>query len=113
MTELKRQCRRVTSDLQDAQVLTDSLQGRMHELDRKQRRCCHLSSRHLSSCVVAPPLHQPAAALAVSRFDSELTQALEEAAGERELKDKTVQENTVLGAEIFSLRRSVQVTLHL
>uniref|UniRef100_A0A8C4DC35 Myosin motor domain-containing protein n=1 Tax=Dicentrarchus labrax TaxID=13489 RepID=A0A8C4DC35_DICLA len=37
-TELKRHCRRVTSDLQDARVLTDSLQSRMHEVDRKQRR---------------------------------------------------------------------------
>lgn len=36
--ELKRHCRRVTSDLQDARVLTDSLQGRVHELERKQRR---------------------------------------------------------------------------
>ena len=38
VTELKRHCRRVTSDLQDARVLTDSLQARAHELDRKQRR---------------------------------------------------------------------------
>ena len=36
--ELKRHCRRVTSDLQDARVLADSLQSRMHEVDRKQRR---------------------------------------------------------------------------
>ncbi|XP_037609622.1 unconventional myosin-XVIIIb-like isoform X2 [Sebastes umbrosus] len=79
VTELKRHCRRVTSDLQDARVLTDSLQSRMHELDRKQRR-----------------------------FDSELTQALEAADNEREQKDKTVQENTALGAEIYSLRRSLQ-----
>ncbi|XP_034566021.1 unconventional myosin-XVIIIb [Notolabrus celidotus] len=78
-TELKRHCRRVTSDLQDARVLTDSLQSRMHELDRKQRR-----------------------------FDSELTQALKEADNEREQKDKVCQENTALGAEIYSLRRGVQ-----
>ncbi|XP_071369479.1 unconventional myosin-XVIIIb, partial [Centroberyx affinis] len=78
-TELKRQCRRVTSDLQDARVLTDSLQGRMHELDRKQRR-----------------------------FDSELTQALEEADNEREQKDKAIQESTALGAEIYTLRRNLQ-----
>lgn len=38
VTDLKRHCRRLTSDLQDARVLTDSLQGRAHELDRKQRR---------------------------------------------------------------------------
>ncbi|XP_041815696.1 unconventional myosin-XVIIIb-like isoform X2 [Chelmon rostratus] len=78
-TELKRYCRRRTSDLQDARVLTDSLQSRMHELDRKQRR-----------------------------FDSELTHALEEADNEREQKDKTLQENATLGTEIYTLRRSLQ-----
>uniref|UniRef100_A0A4W5PJ96 Myosin motor domain-containing protein n=1 Tax=Hucho hucho TaxID=62062 RepID=A0A4W5PJ96_9TELE len=81
-TELKRQVRRVTSDLQDARVLTDSLQGRAHELDRKQRR-----------------------------FDSELTQALEEADKERELKDKAIHESTALGAEIYALKRTLQVHL--
>ncbi|XP_071322123.1 unconventional myosin-XVIIIb-like isoform X2 [Trachinotus anak] len=79
VTELKRHCRRVTSDLQDARVLTDSLQSRMHELDRKQRR-----------------------------FDNELTQALEEADNEREQKDKAFQENAALGAEIYKLRRDLQ-----
>ncbi|XP_041706513.1 unconventional myosin-XVIIIb isoform X2 [Coregonus clupeaformis] len=78
-TELKRQVRRVTSDLQDTRVLTDSLQGRAHELDRKQRR-----------------------------FDSELTQALERADSERELKDKAIQESTALGAQIYTLRRTLQ-----
>ncbi|KAF4108561.1 unconventional myosin-XVIIIb-like isoform X3 [Onychostoma macrolepis] len=79
VTELKRHCRRLTSDLQDARVLTDSLQGRAHELDRKQRR-----------------------------FDSELTQALEEADNEREQKDRAIQENTALGAEIFTLRKTLK-----
>uniref|UniRef100_A0A8D3A9Y7 Myosin motor domain-containing protein n=1 Tax=Scophthalmus maximus TaxID=52904 RepID=A0A8D3A9Y7_SCOMX len=79
VTELKRHCRRVTSDLQDARVLTDSLQSRMHELDRKRRR-----------------------------FDNELTQALEEADSERGLKDKAFQENSALGAEIYALRRNLQ-----
>uniref|UniRef100_H3D7U1 Myosin motor domain-containing protein n=1 Tax=Tetraodon nigroviridis TaxID=99883 RepID=H3D7U1_TETNG len=78
-TELKRHCRRVTSDLQDARVLTDSLQGRMHELERKQRR-----------------------------FDSELAQALEEAENERDQKDKALLENTALGTEIYTLRRNLQ-----
>ncbi|RVE66165.1 hypothetical protein OJAV_G00123730 [Oryzias javanicus] len=80
--ELKRHCRRVTSDLQDARVLTDSLQSRTHELERKQRR-----------------------------FDNELAQALEEAENEREQKEKALQENATLGAEIFNLRRSLQVYL--
>ncbi|XP_017549245.1 unconventional myosin-XVIIIb isoform X1 [Pygocentrus nattereri] len=79
VTELKRHCRRVTSDLQDARVLTDSLQARAHELDRKQRR-----------------------------FDSELTHALEEAESEREQKEKAIQECTALGGEIFSLRRMLK-----
>ncbi|XP_067339392.1 unconventional myosin-XVIIIb-like isoform X1 [Channa argus] len=79
VTELKRHCRRVTSDLQDARVLTDCLQSRMHELERKQRR-----------------------------FDSELTQALEEADNEKEQKDKAFQENTALGVELYTLRRSLQ-----
>lgn len=79
VTELKRHCRRVTSDLQDARVLTDSLQSRMHELERKQKK-----------------------------FDNELTQALEDAENEREQKDKAFQENTGLEAEIYSLRRNVQ-----
>ncbi|XP_028456905.1 unconventional myosin-XVIIIb isoform X1 [Perca flavescens] len=78
-TDLKRHCRRVTSDLQDARVLADSLQSRMHDVDRKQRR-----------------------------FDSELTQALEEADTEREQKDKAFQENAALGAEIYTLRRNLQ-----
>ncbi|KAK7929716.1 hypothetical protein WMY93_006111 [Mugilogobius chulae] len=72
VTELKRHCRRVTSDLQDARVLTDTLQSRMHELERKQKK-----------------------------FDNELTQALEEAENERELKDKAFHENTSLEAEII------------
>ncbi|XP_028318915.1 unconventional myosin-XVIIIb isoform X1 [Gouania willdenowi] len=79
ITELKRHGRRVTSDLQDARVLTDSLQSRIHEMERKQRR-----------------------------FDNELTQALEEADNEREQKDKTLQENTALGFEIYTLRRNLQ-----
>ncbi|XP_029940284.1 unconventional myosin-XVIIIb [Salarias fasciatus] len=78
-TELKRHCRRVTSDLQDARVLTDSLQSRMHELERKQRR-----------------------------FDGELTQALEEADSEREQKDKAQLESTALGFELYTLRNSLQ-----
>lgn len=45
----------------------------------------------------------------VHRFDSELTQALEEADNEREQKDKAIQENTALGAGIFSLRQSLTV----
>lgn len=45
----------------------------------------------------------------VVRFDSELAQALEEAENERDQKDKALQENTALGTEIYTLRRSLQV----
>lgn len=38
VVDLKRHRRRVTSDLQDARVLTDSLQSRIHDLERKRRR---------------------------------------------------------------------------
>ncbi|XP_072570134.1 unconventional myosin-XVIIIb isoform X2 [Paramormyrops kingsleyae] len=79
LTELKRQCRRVTSDLLDAHVLTEALQGRAHDLDRKQRR-----------------------------FDSELTQALQGADAEREQKEKAIQENIALSAEILSLQRHLK-----
>lgn len=44
------------------------------------------------------------------RFDNKLTQALEEAECEREQKDKAFQENTALGAEIYKLRCSQQVS---
>lgn len=47
--------------------------------------------------------------LRLSRFDSELTQALEQAEDEREQKDKAFLENTALGVEIYTLRRHLQV----
>lgn len=102
VTELKRQCRRLTSDLQDARVLTDSLQGRAHELERKQRRSVSLTHRAFMLNI-----HDTCAC--VSRFDSELTQALEQADNEREQKDRVIQENTALGAEIFTLRKTLKV----
>ncbi|CAB1318762.1 unnamed protein product, partial [Coregonus sp. 'balchen'] len=45
------------------------------------------------------------------QFDSELTQALEEADKERELKDKAIHESTALGAEIYTLKRTLQESL--
>lgn len=51
--------------------------------------------------------------LSLIRFDNELTQALEEADSERGLKDKAFQENSALGAEIYALRRNLQVCLYL
>ncbi|XP_016108965.1 unconventional myosin-XVIIIb-like [Sinocyclocheilus grahami] len=41
-------------------------------------------------------------------FDSELTQALEQADNEREQKERAIQENTALGAEIFTLRKTLK-----
>ncbi|XP_037122211.1 LOW QUALITY PROTEIN: unconventional myosin-XVIIIb-like [Syngnathus acus] len=78
-TELKRHNRRLGHDLHDARVMTDNLRNRTHQLERKQRR-----------------------------FDGELAAALAEADGERELKDKSLQENAALGVQIFSLRRDLQ-----
>lgn len=121
VTDLKRHCRRLTSDLQDARVLTDSLQGRAHELDRKQRRsvafACNtlIFSATFSGCL---NMHSQTLFLAcvwvrvcvcVCRFDSELTQALEQADNEREQKERAIQENTVLGGEIFTLHKTLKV----
>ncbi|XP_069038059.1 unconventional myosin-XVIIIb isoform X2 [Lepisosteus oculatus] len=76
---LRRRCRHVTSDLQDARVLIDSLQTRSHELERKQRR-----------------------------FDAELAQALEEAANERTLQERGTLETTALQGELFTTQHSLQ-----
>lgn len=43
------------------------------------------------------------------RFDTELTQALEEADSEREAKEKVIQENTALTGKLLSLQHSLQV----
>ena len=51
-------------------------------------------------------------AIVCYRFDSELTQALEEAENERQLKDKVTQENTAMGGEIYSLRHNLQVCFY-
>lgn len=119
VTELKRHCRRLTSDLQDARVLTDSLQSRAHELDRKQRRSVSFACNSLIfSATLAGYLNMHSQALClvcvpvcvcVCRFDSELTQALEQADNEREQKDRVILENTALGAEIFTLRKTLKV----
>ncbi|XP_061703740.1 unconventional myosin-XVIIIb-like isoform X3 [Syngnathoides biaculeatus] len=79
VTDLKRQSRRAANDLHDARAMTDNLHNRAHQLERKQRR-----------------------------FDSELAAALEEADSERELKEKSLQENTALGVQIFTMRRTLQ-----
>lgn len=44
------------------------------------------------------------------RFDSELTQALEGADTEREQREKAIQENIALSAEILSLQRHLKVS---
>lgn len=47
--------------------------------------------------------------MCVCRFDSKLTQALEQADNESEQKERAIQENTALGAEIFTLRKTLKV----
>ncbi|XP_051906479.1 unconventional myosin-XVIIIb-like isoform X3 [Hippocampus zosterae] len=78
-TDLKRHNRRLANELHDARVMTDNLHNRTHQLERKRRR-----------------------------FDGELAAALGEAESERELKDKTLQENAALGVQIFTLRRDLE-----
>ncbi len=43
------------------------------------------------------------------RFDSELTHALEQADNESEQKERAIQDNAALGAEIFTLRKMLKV----
>uniref|UniRef100_A0A8C6MEW9 Myosin motor domain-containing protein n=1 Tax=Nothobranchius furzeri TaxID=105023 RepID=A0A8C6MEW9_NOTFU len=76
-TAQKRHCRRVTSDFQDARVLTDSLQSRMHELERKQRRFssfCDVNNVNLTSL----PVHM--------RFEIEMERMKQ--IHQKELEDK-------------------------
>uniref|UniRef100_A0A4W3J6Y9 Myosin XVIIIB n=1 Tax=Callorhinchus milii TaxID=7868 RepID=A0A4W3J6Y9_CALMI len=78
--QLKRKCKCLTSDLEDARVLMDSQQSRNHELEKKQRK-----------------------------FDGELAQALGEAAFERTLRERLSQENQALRTELYRSQQRMQV----
>ena len=45
------------------------------------------------------------------RFDNELTQALEEADNEREVKEKVIQESTALTGKLLSLQHNLKVQI--
>eukprot|EP00062_Callorhinchus_milii_P016329 gi/632967700/ref/XP_007900122.1/ PREDICTED: unconventional myosin-XVIIIb [Callorhinchus milii] len=77
--QLKRKCKCLTSDLEDARVLMDSQQSRNHELEKKQRK-----------------------------FDGELAQALGEAAFERTLRERLSQENQALRTELYRSQQRMQ-----
>ncbi|XP_070618119.1 LOW QUALITY PROTEIN: unconventional myosin-XVIIIb [Erythrolamprus reginae] len=77
--QLKRKCRQLTGELEDARVLMDNQQSRHHELEKKQKK-----------------------------FDLQLAQALGESAFERSLREKVAQENSGLQVQLGSLRHSLQ-----
>ncbi|KAL8198974.1 UNVERIFIED_CONTAM: hypothetical protein K2H54_030813, partial [Gekko kuhli] len=76
---LKKKCQRLTAELQDTKLHLEGQQGRNHELEKKQRR-----------------------------FDSELSQAHEEAQREKLQREKLAREKDMLIAEVFSLKQQVE-----
>uniref|UniRef100_A0A669PEQ3 Myosin XVIIIB n=1 Tax=Phasianus colchicus TaxID=9054 RepID=A0A669PEQ3_PHACC len=77
--QLRRRCRRLTCELEDARVLAESQQSRSHELEKRQKK-----------------------------FDLQLAQALGESAFERSLREKVVQENSSLRWEMGKLQQSLE-----
>nr|XP_034995625.1 unconventional myosin-XVIIIa isoform X5 [Zootoca vivipara] len=76
---LKKKCQRLTAELQDTKLHLEGQQGRNHELEKKQRR-----------------------------FDSELSQAHEEAHREKLGREKLGREKDMLIAEVFSLKQQLE-----
>ncbi|XP_048467705.1 unconventional myosin-XVIIIb-like [Rhincodon typus] len=77
--QLRRKSKCLTSELEDTKVLMESQQSRNHELEKKQKR-----------------------------FDMELAQALGEAAFEKTLREKVVQENQALRTELYRAQQNLQ-----
>ncbi|OXB85029.1 UNVERIFIED_CONTAM: hypothetical protein H355_016151, partial [Colinus virginianus] len=77
--QLRRRCRRLTCELEDARVLAESQQSRNHELEKRQKK-----------------------------FDLQLAQALGESAFERSLREKVVQENSSLRWEMGKLQQGLE-----
>ncbi|XP_072207016.1 unconventional myosin-XVIIIb [Excalfactoria chinensis] len=77
--QLRRRCRRLTCELEDARVLAESQQSRSHELEKRQKK-----------------------------FDLQLAQALGESAFERSLREKVVQENSSLRWEMGKLQQNLE-----
>ncbi|NXV45532.1 MY18B protein, partial [Uria aalge] len=77
--QLRRRCRRLACELEDARVLAESQQSRSHELEKRQKK-----------------------------FDLQLAQALGESAFEKSLREKVSQENTSIRWEMGKLRQSLE-----
>ncbi|NXT55979.1 MY18B protein, partial [Pluvianellus socialis] len=77
--QLRRRCRRLACELEDARVLAESQQSRSHELEKKQKK-----------------------------FDLQLAQALGESVFEKSLREKVSQENTSIRWEMGKLQRSLE-----
>ncbi|KFO75872.1 Unconventional myosin-XVIIIb, partial [Cuculus canorus] len=77
--QLRRQCRRLACELEDARVLAESQQSRSHELEKRQKK-----------------------------FDLQLAQALGESAFEKSLREKVAQENTSIRWEMGKLQQSLE-----
>ncbi|XP_041521782.1 unconventional myosin-XVIIIa isoform X2 [Microtus oregoni] len=79
LQQLKKKCQRLTAELQDTKLHLEGQQVRNHELEKKQRR-----------------------------FDSELSQAQEEAQREKLQREKLQREKDMLLAEAFSLKQQLE-----
>ncbi|XP_043759181.1 unconventional myosin-XVIIIa isoform X9 [Cervus elaphus] len=79
LQQLKKKCQRLTAELQDTRLHLEGQQVRNHELEKKQRR-----------------------------FDSELSQAHEEAQREKLQREKLQREKDMLLAEAFSLKQQME-----
>nr|XP_055244615.1 unconventional myosin-XVIIIa isoform X7 [Gorilla gorilla gorilla] len=79
LQQLKKKCQRLTAELQDTKLHLEGQQVRNHELEKKQRR-----------------------------FDSELSQANEEAQREKLQREKLQREKDMLLAEAFSLKQQLE-----
>ncbi|NXJ01508.1 MY18B protein, partial [Psophia crepitans] len=77
--QLRRRCRRLACELEDARVLAESQQCRSHELEKRQKK-----------------------------FDLQLAQALGESAFEKSLREKVSQENTSIRWEMGKLQQSLE-----
>ncbi|XP_010640561.1 unconventional myosin-XVIIIa isoform X14 [Fukomys damarensis] len=79
LQQLKKKCQRLTAELQDTKLHLEGQHVRNHELEKKQRR-----------------------------FDSELSQAHEEAQREKLQREKLQREKDMLLAEAFSLKQQME-----
>ncbi|KAM6051575.1 unconventional myosin-XVIIIb [Theristicus caerulescens] len=77
--QLRRRCRQLACELEDARVLAESQQSRSHELEKRQKK-----------------------------FDLQLAQALGESAFEKSLREKVSRENTSIRWEMGKLQQSLE-----